>query len=549
MKQLVFYIFWGYCSFFCVHIHAQDGLQDKQLVVEKNRVLELSKANRLQNRMQKIELPPVTTEQVYELQKTSLVLPSLQINTSPFILPNPKIAVEKLPMNFIKGGFGNYTTLLGEAFLQAPTHDKYVLSLSANHLSSATGTILDEKSSANRTTITGQGAYKVTATTEIFGQVGYFRRGVNYYGYAPIVLKDWDTEKIKQTYTTLDFLVGYRANPTTKVTYQTELNYYNFSTKTGESENAFAVKGTTTRSLSDKGTLAIGLDASFASISTNTKQSGRNLLVVNPLYTLVFEKVSLTMGGTIVYDTDTLKETNALRLYPHLQLTYVGTKKMKLYACITGTTQRTSFRRFALENPFIGNQLAFTHTNKQWELTAGSEGRIAQLLGYHVKTSYAHYKNLYFFNNSLADSAKFAVLYDTEGTKLFSAMAEVYTQLQAIKLSLKSELFSYSTSTLTKAWHKPTFTTTVTCRYLYDSKLIVEAELFNQNGLEGYNFLQKKAYTLPAIFDTNVQVNYLFTPNISAFLKLNNIFSQQYQQYLYYTTQQFNVVAGAMWKF
>ncbi len=556
LKLSFFAIFIYLNLFFCLDSYAQDELQDKQLVIEKNRVLQLPKATQLQNRMQKIETPPSNTEQNYNLEKKQAVLPNLKIQVSPFLLQKSEIITKKTYNNFLNIGFGNYTTLFGEAFLQLPKNEKYNLSFSTKHLSSATGSVLDEKSGNNRTHIALQGSYKITENSETFGQLSYNQVGVHYYGANTLILKGLDIEKIKQIYRNFDIVAGYRKmnnnvnqNIGTNITYQAQLNYYNFWTKTEVSENALNLTGNTKIKLTEDANLNIELNANFANRNDNNKSISRNLLIISPNYHLHIDKLQFTVGANLVYDNDSIQNKNNFKLYPNLGITYKISQKTKIYSTFTGTTQKTSLRDFIHQNPFLGNQIALTHTNQQWEIAAGIEGNISQVIGYQLKGSYATYKNLYFYNNSLADSTKFAVLYDTEGTKLFSAMAEIYAQLNNFKAGFKSELFAYNTETVAKAWHRPNFVNTLTISYLYKEKLNISSEFFNQNGLKGYNFTSHREYNLATIFDVNLQASYLFGNNMSVFLKLNNIFSQQYQQYLYYDTQRFNALIGAMWKF
>jgi hypothetical protein len=536
----------------CLHIYAQDGLQDKQLVIEKNRVLELSKANRLQNRMQKIETPPPNSEQNYQLNKIQAPLPTLTITATAKTLSQDEL-VEKSYDNYLKAGFGNYTTLFGELFLQTPKNENYSLALTAKHLSSATGSILEEKSGNNRTNIGLQGNYKLTEDSEIAANISYQRLGLHYYGANPLILKDLDIETIKQTYQTIDFSAAYKAKVSDEVSYLLQSNYYHFSTKTDVSENAFAFKGETKIKLSQDANLNFALNLNFANRNDNTKNIStsinRNLLIFKPMYNLTVDNLRLNIGANLVYDNDTLTENSKFRIYPHLQIAYSLGKQTSIYGLVTGTTQQTSLRQFANENTFIGNQIPLLHTNKQWEAVLGIEGKLSQLLGYHLKGSYAQYKNMYFYNNSLSDSSKFTVLYDTEGTKLLNLMAEIHGQVNGIKASFKTEFFAYNMGNVAKAWHRPNFVNTLTISYLYENKLLLSSEIFNQSGLKGYNFTSQKEYDLTTIFDANLQASYQITNTFAAFVKLNNIFSQRYQQYLYYDNQRFNALLGIMWRF
>ena len=58
---------------------------------------------------------------------------------------------------------------------------------------------------------------------------------------------------------------------------------------------------------------------------------------------------------------------------------------------------------------------------------------------------------------------------------------------------------------------------------------------------EFFSFEPKK---LKDIADLNAEITYLFSPQFSAFVKLNNIFGQNYQRYYNYPQMGLNFVAG-----
>jgi hypothetical protein len=534
------------------YLYAQEGMQDKQLWIEKNKVIELGKASRLQNRMPKTETPPPNTEQVYQNIKIMAVVPPPTVNIKSATYQNQeKITETQTKGNYLKGGFGNYTTILAEGYYALPKSKDYELSFFGQHLSSATGAVLDEKSGASRSKILAQGSYKLNETIDIFAGAGYQRLGVNYYGTNPLVLAVIDKEKIAQTYNIFDIEAGVKIKDENNNYYKIDANYYNFSSKTEVSENAFALNLELKRNLGEKSILFVAANGSAAN-RKDIASLTRNLITSQAYYQINLDKFYLQAGFNLAYDTDSVSTNNKFRLYPLLAATYtVLPQKLSIFGSLLGNTQRTSLRNFAVENPFLGNQVPLLHTNKQWETTLGINGNILQRFGYQLKTSIGKVQNLYFYNNSKADSTKFTILYDTEGTTVFNLQAEFSAKVNQFKATFKSDFFVYSTTEnlVKKAWHRPTFINTLLLQYIYEKKLTLQAELFNQNGLQGYNFVSNKSYNLTNIFDANLQADYQILPNLSTFLKINNLFSQQYQQYLYYDMQQFNALLGLMWRF
>jgi hypothetical protein len=61
--------------------------------------------------------------------------------------------------------------------------------------------------------------------------------------------------------------------------------------------------------------------------------------------------------------------------------------------------------------------------------------------------------------------------------------------------------------------------------------------------------LQKEMYNLPTIFDLNFNANYKITNRFSLFAQLNNFGFQQYQRWLGYPVQSFNIMGGLSYTF
>jgi hypothetical protein len=545
------YLFSVFFLFFAIlPSYAQDGMQDKQLIIEKNKVIELPKITRKPIVLPKEEFKTTVKPQQYDLTFAHLYLPAINFSTvSPSLLPKEVDKKVELPENYVKGGFGNYTTLFGELYLQVPQNKDYGLAFFAHHLSSRNGAIAEEKSGISRTKLGLEMNYKISNSSSVTGQIRYRRTGLGYYGYGEEALKNITESQIAQTYHFLNFAAAYqdKADENMNITLKTAYDY--FSTKTDMSETQVNIAAGTTYKFNEKSDFLAEIMVNFATRKDSLDIS-RNLLAAKLQYQFAVDKFNFVVGTNLVLDNDTLKENSNFRIYPHVEINYAIGSKIMAYAHFTGNTLPTSLQQFANENNFISNKITLLHTNKQWETALGVKGAIAQKIGYHVKGSYAQYKNLYFFNNSFADSAKFEVLYDIAGTKVFNLLAEIEANLSPnLKAKFSTSFFNYNTTSIAKAWHRPNFINTFTLTYQPIPKLQGRMEIFNQAGLIGYNAVSKREYNLPSIFDANLQADYQITPKISAFAKLNNIFSQQYQPFLYYTMQRFNALVGVMWKF
>jgi hypothetical protein len=529
--------------------YAQENLQDKQLIIEKNKLIELPKVTRNPLRLPKedFKVPAKTAD--YDVTSSQMLLAPLTIQNASAIKLITEEKTTTIYQNYVKGGLGNYTTLFGEVFLQTPQHEDYSLSLFATHLSSANGSVANEKSGNSRTQIGLQGDYKLSERSKVLGKIQYNRIGTNYYGYADEVLRNFSQEQISQTYNNLNFLAAYHATPNEKINYQIQTQYNYFSTKTEANETTFRLDTKFNYTINKTSTVDISFDANFANRKDQSRIA-RNLVHLSPTYRLKADNFNLVLGTNLVYDGDTLSQNNKFRIYPHIEVHYNIATNHAIYTVFTGNTLQTSLQQFATENNFIGNNISLLHTNKQWEVILGLQGNLTSKIGYHLKGSYAQYKNLYFFNNSQADTAKFDVFYDTEGTKVFHIGTDIEAKLsEKLKVAWTMGFFAYNTESLANAWHRPNLVNSFIVSSQLIEKLQFRAELYNQIGLRGYNFIRQETYNLPVIFDLNLQGDYQITSSIIAFAKLNNIFSQPYQPFLYYQMQRFNALIGVMWRF
>ena len=114
--------------------------------------------------------------------------------------------------------------------------------------------------------------------------------------------------------------------------------------------------------------------------------------------------------------------------------------------------------------------------------------------------------------NDAQDSAKFSVLYENKQTNLFRFSNElVFEKSQNFKLGLKSNIYLFSTSTIIKPWHRPSFETTFWANFNLFQKLYFYADIMYISGIKGNNALNVKSenfYNLNDIVDVTLKIEY-----------------------------------------
>jgi hypothetical protein len=189
------------------------------------------------------------------------------------------------------------------------------------------------------------------------------------------------------------------------------------------------------------------------------------------------------------------------------------------------------------------------HSNKSMELYAGAKGNLAGF-NYKACISYANYRNLYFFNNSLTDSSQFTVLYDPKNTTVLNLGADLsYDVAETFRIGLNTNFYNYNMGSLEKPFHRPGFTTSFLATYNLYKKIYFNMDIYYLSGLTGKNFISGEVVDLKGIFDMNLKADYKFSNVFSAFLEVNNILSKKYQRFLYYPVKGINVLGGISYSF
>ena len=154
----------------------------------------------------------------------------------------------------------------------------------------------------------------------------------------------------------------------------------------------------------------------------------------------------------------------------------------------------------------------------------------------------------YAFGNS------FNVVYDNVKTLcFFGELKADFSKIVSLKLN--GTFNTYNIAFQEKPWNLPnikinaTFDFDITEKWYAGTSLFFVGERFdNQNNLDISSTLNSTK-TLSSYFDVNAHVGFKYSERFTGFLRLNNIANQQYQKWLNFPVQGFQVLLGANYKF
>jgi hypothetical protein len=519
---------------------------DETIIIEnRNKKLDLPPANRNFEKIN-VEAPiQEHTPQVYKPEDVEITVPNLvtkiRVNTM------TSDALPKLYGNYVKAGFGNYTTPYLEGFFNSKRSDKFVYGAHVLHYSSQNGPVAKKNSGISNNRIEAYGKY-FTDKVILKAGLNYSRDRLNYYGTSR---EPSNRDSIKQIYNISSVTAGFESlSKTDKFIYDYNGGLYYLHSFRGGNETELMGTGAIRYQLSDEMYIS---SSSMLSVSKRKDSSAisRSFYQIKPAFNyIVKDQFNIRAGLNLAYTNDSVD--NHFHVYPSVNVDYTLIKdKATAFAGIDGEMQRNNLRSFVQQNPFLKENVLLLHTNKAFELYAGLKGFVLGSLSYKGRISYLNYKNLYFFNNSRADTSKFDILYSRASTSVLNITGDVgYDLSERLRLGVITNYYKYSVGTDSlKAWHRPSFTTSFIGTYNLQKKIYFNLDIYYISGLRGKNYQTNREVKLPVIVDVNFKVDYRFSNVFSTFIEFNNILSKNYQRYLYYPVKGFNVLAGLTYSF
>jgi hypothetical protein len=520
-------------------------IDDRTIIVTGSKTIKLPPANR---NFEKINVEnPIQDHapQVYQAQDVQINVPNLETK-----IKINRMTPDELPKlygNYVKAGFGNYATPYFEAFVNSKRSDKFVYGAHLLHYSSVNGPVAKKYSSVSNNRVEAYGKY-FTDKMVLKGGLNYARDRYNFYGLSK---EPVDRDSIKQIYNVFSATAGFESiSKDAKFIYDYNGGFYNLHSFKGGNESEWMGTGAIRYKLSDEMYIS---SSSLLSISHRKDSSAytRSFYQIKPAFNYIKkDQINVRAGLNFAYTNDSVD--NHFHVYPTVNVDYTLIKdKATAFAGIDGEMQRNNLRSFVSQNPYLKQDVVLLHTNKAFELYVGMKGFLMGSLSYRGRVSYQNYKNLYFFNNSRADTSRFEILYSRTSTSVVNVTGDVgYDLSERLRLGVVANYYKYSVGTDSlKPWHRPSFTTSFIGTYNLQKKIYFNLDIYYISGLRGKNYQSGREVKLPDIVDINFKVDYRFSKVFSTFIEFNNILSKKYQRYLYYPVKGFNVMVGLSYSF
>ncbi len=497
----------------------------------------------------------------------------------------------------VRAGVGNYYKPYGEVFFNSQKMRNTIFGLHGKHLSSHGKITLegddrvDAPFSENEAEMFIKHLYRSSVLSV---NLGFNHDGFNYYGYPvdpiPDLLKEEDQEinllGDRQTFSraSLDINLENVAARNNDLTFDFDFLYHYFGTKTGQRENFGEFIVDVEKPL-DTGTGALEAGITFVQadeiFNRNMMEMGKRQqvwLMAKPSYLLGGDVANIRFGinGWFVFDN---AADDLAKLAPVIRANFVPVKEIiNIFAGVDGNYINNHYSKIAYENPFVDPLHDVKSTFERFRFYGGFDGKLAAKTNFKLAADYSMFteKPYYYLfryahpsgvGGPITDN-DFQVLYDNSN-RLKLNLEIYHAAFDKVTLLLEGNYYIYEMESLDEAWNLPEWDAKLSMGYQASEQLSLSADLFltgqrkalilevpvadprplTNRDLILHDDLKKHSYPLPFIFDLNVNGTYKITERFSVFAQLNNFGFQNYQRWLGYPVQSFNVLGGLSYAF
>lgn len=287
---------------------------------------------------------------------------------------------------------------------------------------------------------------------------------------------------------------------------------------------------------------------------------------ISPSLVILRDDLTVNFGAGIYVGLDTENSETDIFIYPRITAQYkLSGDNVIAYGGIEGDLRQNSYYDFVQENNFVSPTLAIAPTDQQYNGYLGIKGKLNANVSYNLRASYMgeNGKALFQANpfspspigNGYSYGNSFNVVYDDVNT--ISVFGEVNVDITSnFKFGAKAEYFNYSTDQQAEAWNLPELEASIFADYQITENWFAGANIFfigeRKDLVTTGSILlpnTRVLATLDSFVDVNAHLGYRFNDRLTAFVKANNIANQDYQRWVNFPVQQFQIMAGATYKF
>ena len=446
--------------------------------------------------------------------------------------------------NFVKIGFGNYTTPLLHAGFSFGDGKKTLLNIYANYTSSI-GKISNQNVADFNATAAGS---LFTPKSEVYGSVGVAQQDYFYYGYNHDTLS-FKANDILQRYKNIAISAGIKnkTNTSTGIQFNPNVAIQLFSNSKKATENTIVLETPIEKTFNQKFGLKVNVIANITTYQTLALPL--NVHITNSVFSIAPELMYAKPMFNIHAGLTPTWDNGELILLPNIY----GEVKVKdqvflAQAGLIGKVQKNTLQYISAINPWI--QILATQKNtQQIELFGGIKATIGKHFNFNVKASFINYKNLPLFINDNIDGKTFTIVNEQSINNIKIHADASFIKHDKFTIVASATFNIYNTlKNNARAWGTIPFEANASLRWWAFKQLLVKSDI---NIFAGSPTLLANGTNINLAGGVDVSAGLEFNINkkFAAWLDVNNILNNKYQRWNNYQVYGLNVLGGIKFSF
>lgn len=464
-----------------------------------------------------------------------------------------QIPSQPLKNNYAKLGFGNYSTGLAELYLNTGPDEALQAGVFVKHLNQE-GSLNKQEFSQQEIGVFGKSVLdKITLN----GEVGFDRFSSFFYGLDTSLSSN--TNPLKQRYGTInlkgELIKNYSPEATSDYALKTDI--YLLSDKYDAKENSVSLSGFY-NNVWKQFNVGVNTSVDFTQAKDSLYSISNHIFRANPYIKVQGATYKVAIGVNLVQEFGDVSRFN---LFPTITAEIpIVPEFATIFGGYTGDVNKATLREFAKENPYINNnifygddQIALNNELESSYIYGGIKGNAGAGFGYKAMLFYKKLEDMPLFVNNALHPERFDIVYDD--SKVTGLEGEINVKVsEAFTWLGKVNINNYSMDTQQKAWFKPNFRLFSNARFTVNKKLTLDGELVLNDQTSALLYNQDPAVApvvtkIKSYADFSAGAEYVYQEKIGIFLRVNNIFGNKYEKYLFYPKVGLNVIGGLNYSF
>jgi hypothetical protein len=444
--------------------------------------------------------------------------------------------------NFLKLGFGNYTTPYAQAGLSFGNGVNSVVNLNGKFISSNGSLPFQNYSKLH---LEGIGIFSTTDNKNEWNASAAFDKNTQYlYGFQPDTLK-FSKEDLRQNFTDFQAKVGLRnkTENTFGINYNPSAGFDLFGDNHNGKENTFMFDVPVTKSITRILDFNMGLSGSFSNFKSDTTNIKNTIFYVSPALVFKTPNAKLVAGLTPSWSN------NSFLLLPDFTADIkLNEEKFILQAGFIGYYNKTTYETLSNFNPFISQPTQLLNSLVK-EFYGGFKGSAGDHFTYNARLSFLKITNQPLFVNDTITGRTFETVYEPTLNDLRAHGEIGYTSDEQFSVLAGVTFNKYSSLSVNHAaYGLLPMELNGSFRYQAIKDLLLKADVYFWDGTN-YRGKDMQTYKLDPAFDLNVGAEFSFLPQWKAWMQFNNLFNNKYQRWNQYPVLGFNMLLGVVYSF